>query len=341
MVPHLTRAADSDRIELPAGRFLLTKPMRTLTNIEKSRYTLPAAAVTAIVMVATLCSSPAVTARPIVGVGDNGPAMFADRNFQSLGTTISRKIIPYDFHRSAFELDQLRSWIDGATALGIEPLIAFEHSHTNPRKLPSAGEYRKSVVYLRTHFPVVRSISAWNEANHVSQPTWKNPGRAAKYFRVARQVCGSCRIVAADVLDQANMLPWLRTFKRKAGGGTRIWGLHSYGDSNKQIAWADSSARKLLRAVKGDVWLTEVGGIVAFKGHFRYDEIRAAAAVGKTLKSAGRSNRIKRVYLYSWFGTDQSRRRRSFAWDSGLVSAAGEPRAGFRVLKNWCAADRC
>lgn len=297
------------------------------------------AAVAILATSAVLGCSPGAQAKLVVGVGDNGPAMFKDPNFQSLGTKISRKIIPFDFYRSRFELDQLRSWVDGATALGIEPLIAFEHSHSNPLKLPSAREFRRSVVYLRTHFPEVESISPWNEANHSSQPTWQNPARAAQYFKVVRQVCGRCRIVAADVLDQANMLPWLQAFKRSAGSGARIWGLHSYADSNKNVTWTNSSTRKLLGAVKGDVWLTEVGGIVAFKDHFRYNEDRAAAAVGKTLKMASKSGRIKRVYIYSWFGTVHPRHTRKFAWDSGLVSANGKPRAGFRVLKKWCAAN--
>lgn len=277
-------------------------------------------------------------ARPTVGIGDNGPAMFSDPNFQSLGTRISRKIIPYDFYASQWERDQLRAWLDGAAAQGIEPLIAFEHSHTAVRRLPSPTAYRYALQRLRSEFPEVRTFSVWNEANHHSQPTSGNPKRAAQYLKIARAQCAGCRIVAADVLDIKNMLPWLATFKRHAGSKARIWGLHSYADGNYRASWSRSATRKLLANVRGEVWLTEVGGIVAFGRDFRHDERRAAVALRNTLSLARKSSRIRRVYLYSWYGTDQPRNSRNPRWDSGLTSHAGHPRAGFHVLRRWIAA---
>ncbi len=277
-------------------------------------------------------------ARPLVGVGDNGPAMFADQNFRSLGTKISRKIVPYDFYRSQTEIDQLRAWLAGAQSQGVEPLIAFEHSYTSPRKLPSVSEYRFALRRLLQEAPGLATFSVWNEANHHSQPTVKNPRRAAQYFKTARQICRGCKIVAGDVLDQKNMLSWVGRFKRAAGSKARIWGLHSYADANYSHNWRKSATRRLLATVKGELWLTEVGGIVAFSSHFRYNEYRAADAIRDTLALAGKSARIKRVYLYSWFGTNQSHSARKLKWDSGLVDAAGNPRPGFRVLRDWLAA---
>ncbi|MFY9265792.1 MAG: hypothetical protein WAO61_10265 [Solirubrobacterales bacterium] len=294
------------------------------------------AAIMLVVLAAGLATlAPTARATPTVGVGDNGPAMFQDPNFQALGTRISRKIIPYDFHKSEFELDHLRQWLAGAEALGIEPLIALQRSNERPNKLPSVGEFRYSISYLRRNFPRVRSISPWNEANHHSQPTARNPRRAAQYYGVVRELCRGCKIVAADVLDQKNMLPWLASFKRYAGGSARIWGLHSYVDTNNRITWKQSSTRRLLAAVKGQVWMTEVGGLVAFKNKYKYSERRAASAVSKTLKLARKSSRIRRVYLYSWYGSDHGKSRRNYRWDSGLVGPSGKPRAGFRVLRDW------
>lgn len=293
-------------------------------------------AIAAIILAIT--ASPA-QARPTVGVGDNGPAMFADPNFQSLGTRVSRKIIPFDFYASQWERDQLRAWLDGAAARGVEPMIAFERSHTRSGVLPSPSAYRYALQRLRSEFPEIRTFTAWNEANHHSQPTARNPKRAAQYFRVARSECRGCRIVAADVLDQKNMLPWIKVFKRHAGSGARIWGLHSYADGNYRTGWGKSATRRLLANVRGEVWLTEVGGIVAFGRKFRHDERRAAAAVRNTLKLARKSRRITRVYLYSWFGTDQPRSSRNPRWDSGLTSPSGEPRAGYFALRDWIAAN--
>jgi hypothetical protein len=276
-------------------------------------------------------------ARPTVGVGDNSASMFLDQNFQALNTSIARKVVPYDFYLSEPERNQLDQWIANAAALGIRPLIALEHSKAHPRKLPSVGSYRRSISYLRSHYPAIRSISPWNEANHKSQPTAHHPARAAQYYNVVRQKCRGCKIVAADVLDQKNMVGWLNAFKKAAGGKPRIWGLHSYADSNRAVSWSRSSTKTLLRVVKGKVWLTEVGGIVAFYPNFRYNEGRAARAVKRTLAMSLKSSRIQRVYLYSWYGTPRSSHssRGRSGWDSGLTSAEGVPRAGYRVMKAW------
>ena len=83
--------------------------------------------------------APKAESKALVGVGDNSPNMFLDPNFRTLGTKISRKIIPYDYYNSKFELDQLQAWLTNAQALGIEPLISFQHSLVNKKKLPSVS----------------------------------------------------------------------------------------------------------------------------------------------------------------------------------------------------------
>lgn len=278
--------------------------------------------------------APKAESKALVGVGDNSPNMFLDSNFRTLGTKISRKIIPYDYYNSKFELDQLQAWLTNAQALGVEPLISFQHSLVNQKKLPSVAEFKKTLQHFRTNYPSVKTISPWNEANHVTQPTMKNPKRAAEFFNATKAACKGCKIVAADVLDQGNMLPWLKAF-RKHAKGPKIWGLHSYADSNKPIPWGKSATKKLLGAVKGEIWLTEVGGLVAFKNNFPYNEQRAAKAVRKTLQLSKKSPRIKRIYLYCWYGAVQPAGVPPYIWDSGLVSAAGVTRPGFDELRKW------
>ena len=75
------------------------------------------------------------------------------------------------------------------------------------------------------------TYGAWNEANHVKQPTYRKPKRAAQYYNILREECAGCTILAADLLDSKNMLSWLATFKRYAKR-PKLWGLHSYQDSN-------------------------------------------------------------------------------------------------------------
>ncbi len=291
-----------------------------------------------VLLVAAGCSSFSSSAdakRPLVGIGDNGPAMFADRNFQRLHVKIARVIVPWDFYRKPAERARLASWIANAKSLGIEPLVALERSHTHPRAVPSTAEYGRAVDYLRDNYPRVRTLSTWNEANHKSQPVARRPKLAARYYNIMRKKCAGCKIVAADVLDQDDMVSWIRRFRHSARGNPRIWGLHTYRDTNRALTWRQSATRKLLVEVRGEIWFTEVGGVVALGRSYSYSESRAAKAVTRTLRLSMKSPRIKRVYLYSWFGTVHESKRPPYQWDSGLVSAHGKPRAGYTALRRW------
>lgn len=286
----------------------------------------------AVVGTAAGCSG-AKASTPTVGIGDNNYPMFQDKNYLALGTKISRKIVPYDFYHHKAARDDLRAWMTSAEAAGVRPLIAFNHSVKYPSKLPSVGAYKKSLRYLLKSYPEIKDFSIWNEANHRSQPTRDYPLRAAQYYNEARKICRGCNIVAADVLDQTNMLPWIASFRSKAYK-PKLWGLHSYMDVNRNSSYARSSARELLAAVPGNVWLTEIGGIVAFANTYSYNESRAAQGVKNTLKIAQGNSRIKRVYLYSWYGSPQ-KHRKPYLWDSGLVSAGSLPRPGYYALRSW------
>ena len=124
-------------------------------------------------------------------------------------------------------------------------------------------QYTRAFKAFRARWPQVKVVNPWNEANHRSQPTFKNPKRAAQFYNVVRKNCRGCKIVAADVIDEVNMERWLKVFKRTAKK-PRIWGLHNYRDTNKRKGQQLGGTKRLLKAVKGEVWLTETGGIVKF-----------------------------------------------------------------------------
>ena len=132
-----------------------------------------------------------------------------------------------------------------------------------PCKLPTTRQYTKAFRAFRKRYPQVKVISPWNEANHRSQPTFKNPKRAAQFYNIVRKYCRGCKIVAADVIDEPNMERWLKDF-RKTAVKPRLWGLHNYRDTNKRKGQKLGGTKRLLKAVKGEVWLTETGGIVRF-----------------------------------------------------------------------------
>lgn len=277
---------------------------------------------------------------PIVGIGENNAPMFSDPRYLALKTKVSRRMVPFDFYQDPYQLGLFTAWINAATAAGIEPLIAFERSYTNLTKLPTVAEYAASLQYLRSNWPAITKISPWNEANHRSQPTAKNPRRAAEYFNQTKIICPSCTIIAADLLDQDTLLAWVKKFKKYAKN-PKIWGLHAYTDTNRNKPWKKSITKKFLAATKGDVWLTESGGIVAFGNAYAFSPGRAAKSITRTLDLGLKSPRIKRVYLYSWFGAmNDGSSGYPYIWDSGLVSPDGTLRPGYNSVKNWLAKHR-
>jgi hypothetical protein len=275
-------------------------------------------------------AAPAAAKAPIVGVGDQNPAMFSDPNFQKLGVKHSRITLSWDWYRHPWMIAELDAWMAGAQANGVRPLVAFNRSWASNghRKAPSLSAYRKTFRLVRERYPFVRDFSAWNEANHSSQPTSKKPRLAASYYNAMRRDCRGCTIVAADVLDSKDMLSWVKKFKKHAKGA-RIWGIHNYKDAND----ATGTTKTLLRAVKGQIWLTETGGILRLKpadgsrGGRKHTKAEQAKAIKRVYNIAKSSRRIKRVYFYEWAQKKGNR------WDSAFVERNGAVRPSYRALK--------
>ncbi len=252
--------------------------------------------------------------------------MFTDKRFLALGIDRARLVVPYDAVGRRTERDIADAWIGAAQAANVEPFITFGHSRAKPEKLPSAGEFRAAFRAFRKRYPDVRVYAPWNEINHVSQPTARAPQRAAQFYNVVKAECEGCTVLAGDVLDQAGMTRYVREYRRHLEGEPAIWGLHNYADTNR---FRTSGLRDLLRTVKGDVWLTETGGIVKFGRNFPRDERRAARSVTYALKLARDHKRVKRVYLYNWTGARPADR-----FDSGLVGpGGGAARPGYDALR--------
>jgi len=278
-----------------------------------------------------LLASPAAAKAPTVGVGDQHPEMFSDPAFRALGVKYSRYMLAWDWYRSRPTIAVTDWWMSAARTAGVQPLVAFTRNWrpSGQHQLPPLKLYRKSLRTFRARYPWVRDFSAWNEANHTTQPTAKNPRAAARYFNALRRDCRRCRIVAADVLDSGNMLTWIRAFKRYAPKA-RLWGLHNYKDAND----GTNSTRTLLRAVRGKVWLTETGGILRLKPHpgshgdgRKHTKAHQAGAVARVFKIARANRRVERVYFYEWRKQPKNR------WDSAFLDADGRLRPAYRVLR--------
>lgn len=276
----------------------------------------------------------AAPAPAAIGISDQTASTFADPLFQSLGMRHARLVTPWNSVYT--QPAELARWIGATQAAGIEPLVAFNHAlddrcPASPCRLPSVGQYRRAFAKFRRLHPTVRAFQPWNEANHQSQPTGRNPRRAAQYYNAIRSRCRGCTIVAADVLDSNNMERWLRSFKRVAKR-PRLWGLHNYTDTNR---FRTSGTERLLETVDGEVWLTETGGVVRFETSdgrvsFPNNPRRAARALRHMFRIAATyPDRIRRVYIYQWKKTNSFDR-----FDAGLVDPRGRPRPSYRVVRD-------
>ena len=261
----------------------------------------------------------------VVGIGEQGAAMFRDPGFKRLDIKHARLVVAYDAVRVKFEREIVDNWLEEAERAGAEPFITFQHSRVKPRRLPSVDEFRDDFRAFRERYPQVRVYAPWNEINHNTQPTAKSPARAAEYFNVVREECDGCTVLAGDLLDQKGMTKYLAAYRRELDGEPRIWGLHNYADANR---FRKRGLRALLKAVEGEVWLTETGGLVEFGRSFPRSEKRAARAVDYALDLAAQTPRVTRVYLYNWTGTTPGAR-----FDAGIVGPDGRPRAAYDVLR--------
>ena len=274
----------------------------------------------------------------LVGVGDQRPDTFTDPLFEDLGIRHSRNFTAWNTALKKGQAAGLDAWIAAAESAGVEPLISFAPSvgsrcPARPCKLPTVAQYTRAFRAFRERWPQIETISPWNEANHRSQPTFRKPKRAAQYYNVVRKYCVGCTIVAADVIDEVNMVSWLTEFKKTAIK-PRLWGLHNYRDTNRRKGQRLGGTKLLLQTVKGKVWLTETGGIVRFvlpnrRTLFKNSPQRAAKALKRMFYLAKHSrSRIKRLYIYNWWGTPRSNR-----FDAGLVSPGGRSRPGYRLVQ--------
>jgi hypothetical protein len=276
---------------------------------------------------------PAPGTGALLGIADQKPQTFSDPLFRKLGVARSRLNTPWN---SVFtEPQRLDQWLSAARAAGVEPLIAFEHARgdacpAQPCRLPTVAAYTRAVSAFHKRYPWVHLLQPWNEANSATQPTGKHPERAAAYYLAVRKVCPGCVITTADVLDGSNLERWLGRFKSALNGSpTPLWGLHNYSDTNR---FRTSGTKRMLASVRGEIWLTEAGGIVSFmtsdgRTALPYDENRAARAIRFLFSLARLSPRITRIYVYQWKIDFPGNR-----FDAGLVGPDGKPRPSLQVL---------
>jgi hypothetical protein len=325
----------------------------------------------ALIALLTLAAVPAAASGAAkVGMSENNPQVFADPNYQALGASITRIVVAYDTVTAAARGDnelssRVKPYIEAATAQGIDTLVTFEHSRGNAEicgsepsqpqcKLPTAAEYETNLRAFLTLFPQVRTFASWNEANHKTQPTYKNPKAAANFTKIGEKVCKElarkCNIVALDLLDQADNVKaakpkfkslerFVKTWRKAYGKKASICGLHTYSDVNR---FRDAGTKAMMKATGcKKYWLTESGGLYDFasfwnaKSRKQYKCKNADACQLKATKFLfsllKKNKKIERAYIHSFYGSHAPR------FDAGIVlGAPGQkttPRPAYNEVK--------
>jgi hypothetical protein len=277
--------------------------------------------------------------RPIVGIGDQQPDMFTSQRWRQLGMHDARYIAPWDVLEDPWQSFLLDQWLRAAGRAHVRAVIGFQHSVRTlklARSLPSWRAFRREFRKFRKKYPFVHDFIAWNEANNPGSLTATRPRRAAQYYDVIAWNCRTCNVVAADVLDGRNLVPWVRAFRRAAQVKPKVWGIHNYTDANRLTS---QGTRALLAVTSGQIWFTETGGVVLrriYDGRhkvlrtIRYGTQHASRSTRYALELSCLSRRITRIYLYEWQPP-----RHPTSWDSGLLSPRGAPRPAFYGVRSW------
>jgi hypothetical protein len=306
----------------------------------RSRLVLLLACLLAVALPAAKASAAAT-----VGISENQPTMFGDPLFQSIGVKHARVVVGWDvIAKGGYDLTRVTQYIGEADAAGVEPLVAFEHTRGDASKcnlkknfkkaickLPSTKAYEAALRSFFATFPSVHVIAPWNEANHFTQPTSRSPKTAAKFTDIAAKVCPSCTIVVADMLDQADdpsakkpkfteTTKFIKTFRKALKTKRTICGIHNYSDVNR----FRTTGTKALMSALGckEYWLTETGGLYKFGSFWSkktYKGCKSASscqlkATKYLFSQAAKQKKIKRIYVYTWFGGVGTK------FDAGLVA---------------------
>jgi hypothetical protein len=258
----------------------------------------------------------------VVAVADQNPQMFSDPLWRSLGISHARVAAPWDLATTAVDTRTV-AWLDAARDAGVNALVTWTPSGG---RLPSRARFRAAFIAFHHRWPNVYEFGTWNEPNLRGQATASHPALLAGYWKVMRDVCRSCTVLAPELVDFESAPRWAQRFEAAVHRRGITWGLHNYRDANRFRPIRRSVTAAFLRAVKGPVWLTETGGLVRLRKSFARSEARADRATRYMFSLADfYRGRIPRIYLYHWRAPAND----TLPWDSGLLSFAGRPRPAF------------
>ena len=303
-------------------------------------------------MAALLFAAPA-QAKVTVAIGDQRAATFTNPLYTSLGLKKTRYLVPWDAAQNPSQITENDFYMAAARRANQEVLVHFTakrgcfengvYSKAKACKAPTKKQYMTAVKTFHQRYPYQKVYGAWNEANHISQPTYsrngkgKGPKLAGTYYKgmvkaLKQAKCKKCTVVAGDLLDSGNLRNYARSMLKYTGKSRKlVWGLHNYADANRGRSKGTTT---MLKTVPGKVWLTETGGITIFVGsNLKPTEAKAAKAMKFIFQIAKKYNKrkrgfkssIDRLYVYD-FGPSALGSR----FDASLLNPNGTARLTYQ-----------
>jgi hypothetical protein len=276
---------------------------------------------------------------PTIGIAEEIAPMFSDPRFKQLNITHARIDVAWDVLHDPVQTAGFDAYLQAAHQDNVDVLVTFDHSRRDGHKSinPTPAQLVAEMQKIRKRWPWVHEFSAWNEVN-IS----KHPATVAKWWMALSAACPTCTILGGELLDRSavsntpkdakvSIDVWVKGFLKATGGRQpKVWGLHNYTDAN---LFRTDVTQAMLAAVKGRIWFTETGGIVARHNHSPFKLPQglghATNATKFILTKLDRlSSRIQRVYLYQWDGAATS-------WDSAFINAQGATRPSLVYLRQF------
>jgi hypothetical protein len=281
-----------------------------------------------------LASATSAGAQARFGLSDYEPKNFSDPRVEQLGIHLARDVVPWNAALNKGDRAEVTAWLSAVHhADRMTPFITFEHAD-NSNRAPSPSQYLHAFLAFRKLFPWVREFSPWDEANHASQPTVHHPRLAAEYYEAIYRHCQGCDVTAPDLLDaDANFERWALEFAHYAHPYPKIWPFNPY----KSVSiGSPRRIERMLHTVRGQIWFSEVGGLVwwKFRGRLIYHGTAYSARVAHSIFDlALLSSRITRIYYYHWRSPGvPGHMPKKARWDAGLIDPYGRARPALWVV---------
>ena len=271
-------------------------------------------------------------AKVIVGISDNGTAMFSNHWFNRANFMAARYIVPWNVAtmRTKRELSATKAWVNAALADDVQPMVSFTgDTGTTSNYVPTTSQYTSAIRAFFKAVPQVKTYTPWNEPDWVYRPRLaNNPALAASYYNAMIRYCHGCTVVAGDVyLPTPQLGPWLVAYARHLNGRPTAWALHNYYDVRERNT---RQLQAMYNAVHpSQIWLTEISGVER-RGHWQFrDQTPTAAARDEAylFSLPKKFHSITRIYHYQWQDTGAP-------WDSSLLGRQGKPLPAY-----WTVAD--